>query len=62
MILTFLANMKPSKLKIPTCTGKVEKANCLGYLLGHSDQVFVKKNSVKLMLTLCNLCINTIRK
>ena len=43
MILTFLANMKPSKLKLPTCTGKVEKANCLGYLLGHSDPVIVKK-------------------
>ena len=51
----------PSQLKLPKCTGKAEKANCLGYLLGHTDPVTVKSSTVKLMLPLRNICINNIK-
>ena len=52
-----MSNIKPSQLKHPKCTGKAEKANCLGYLLGHTDRVTVKSSTVKLMLPLRNICL-----
>ena len=55
----FFSNIKPSQLKLPKCTGKAEKANCLGYLLGYTDPVTVKSSTV--MLPLHNICINNIK-
>ena len=55
-ILNFLQSLKPHALKMPKCVGKVQKANSLGFLLGHEDPVILKAAKIKQLTTLRTLC------
>ena len=60
-ILTFINDQYENKLRIPSLTGKVDRSNALGYILGHSDRVFPKEKTNKEMYPLKVLCYMKVR-
>ena len=51
-IINFLQMLAPKNFKFPKCNNKIEKANVLGYIMGHSDHVQLKRPKMKSMKTL----------
>ena len=45
-----------NRLWIPTLTGKVDRSNALGYILGYTDRIFSKGKTNKEMYPLKVLC------
>ena len=60
-ILTFIKDQWDNKLQIPSLTGKVDRSNALGYILGHTDRVFPKGKINKQMYPLKVLCHMKVR-
>ena len=51
-IINFLQMLAPKNFKFPKCNNKIEKANVLGYIMGHLDRVQLKRPKMKSMKTL----------
>ena len=55
-IIHFIQMLTPNGFKIPKCDNKIDKANVLGYLMGHWDRVQLKRPKMKCMKTLHEIC------
>ena len=55
-LLNILKEISPKNFRMPKCENKIDKANTLGYILGHYNRVNMKRKKLKAMKTLCELC------
>ena len=55
-LLNIVKEISPKNFRFPKCENKVDKANTLGYILGHYDRVNMKRKKLKSMKTLREIC------
>ena len=61
-LLNVINDISPKGFRFLKCQNKIDKANTLGYILGHYDRVKMRRTQLKSMKTLCEICwdeINT---